>query len=140
MTERSSWDLFCGEHELRAVRPDVRHPFNSEANGFALQLDDITIMVFEDPSDGYRSSAAAPIVHAGPMYELGADPEYIRAPVLVRRWTEDSYGVPDGIELIDRRNGKTLLRLGTANHDDYYPSFTCEWTPKNLADNAVQQS
>lgn len=130
-----SWDDLCGERELRAIRTDVRHPFQAEANGVALQLDDMTVLVFEDPSDGYRSCANDPIIMQAPLYSLGCDPEYIRAPVLVRRWTQAEYGTPDGVEFIDRRNGKTVLRLGTDNSDDYYPSYTCDWRPQNLADN-----
>ncbi len=141
MTEtKSVWDELCGECELRAIATDVHHPFQSGANGVALDLGERTVFVFEDPDDGYRSSATPPMIVPCSLYQFRCNPNYIRVPVLIRRWTEDSYGVPDGVEFIDRRNGKTILRLGTANSDDYYPSFTCEWTPANLADNAEQQS
>ncbi len=139
-TEGSSWDALCGERELMAIRTDVRHPFQSEANGVALDLKDITVFVFEDPSDGYRSSAATPLIARCSLYEFGISPDYIRAPVLVRRWTKSEYGSSaDGVEFIDKRNGKTILKLGTDNSDDYYPSFTCDWQPLNLADNQPNQ-
>lgn len=135
----STWDDICGEHELKAIRTDVRHPFNSDANGCALGIDDMTVFVFEDPNDGYRSSAAEPLISKAPLYSFGGDPEYIRVPALIRRWTKgkSSYSDgSDGIEIIDRRNGKTILLLGTDNLNHCYPCFTCEWTPTNIADNA----
>lgn len=131
----TTWDDLCGERQLRAIRTDVVHPFNSEASGVALDLEDMTVFVFEDPSDGYRSCAAAPLVAKCSLYEFGCSPEYLRVPVLIQRWTKSDYGTPDGVEFIDRRNGKVILLLGTDNSDDYYPSFTCDWRPANLADN-----
>lgn len=139
MTEKkSTWDDLCGNKTLVAVRTDVKHPFQSEANGVALDLGDMTVMVFEDPGDGYRSHAAAPLIAKCSLDEFGICPDYVRAPVLIRRWTQSEYGSSaDGVEFIDTRNGKTILKLGTDNSDDYYPSFVCDWQPKNLADNAA---
>lgn len=131
-----SWDDLCGERELRAINVEVRHPFTNEASGCALDLGDLTVFVFEDPSDGYRSCANEPMIVKAPLYSFGCEPNYIRAPVLIRRWTQSEYGsAPDGVELIDKRNGKTILLLGTDNSDDYYPSYTCDWRPQNLAGN-----
>lgn len=136
-SEKSQWDALCGTHNLLAIRTDVKHPFQSDANGVALDLGGMTVFVFEDPSDGYRSCAASPLIAKCSLYEFGVSPEYIRAPVEVRRWTKSENGDgADGVEFIDTRNGKTILRLGTDNSDDYYPSFTCDWQPQNLADNA----
>jgi hypothetical protein len=134
----STWEDLCGERELRAIRTDVRHPFDSDANGVALDLGDMTVFVFEDPSDGYRSCANEPLITSAALYSFGGNPEYIRAPVLIRLWTKSTYGSDgaDGVEFIDKRNGQTILLLGTDNVDDYYPSFTCDWRPQNLAENA----
>lgn len=132
----TSWDDICGPHTLRAVSAEVRHPFSAESNGFALDLGSLLVFVFEDPSDGYRSSAGPLLTAAGDLYSFGCNPVYIRAPVVIRRWTKGSYGQSaDGIEVIDTRNGATILTLGTDNDDDYYPSFTCEWRPNLLAEN-----
>ena len=54
-----AWEDLYGERELLAIRTDVRHPFNAEANGIALDLGGLTVFVFEDPSDGYRSASAS---------------------------------------------------------------------------------
>lgn len=117
----------CGDHELRAIRTDVRHPFDGDASGIAIQLDDTVAFFFEDPSDGYRSCVAAPLFGNGALYEFGGSPEYVRVPVSVSMRT----GSSDGLEMTDRRNGKVVLVVGT----DYYPSFICSWRPENVADN-----
>ena len=38
----------------------------------------------------------------------------------------------DILEMIDIRNGKTVLRVGTNCYDSYYPYFVSEWVPENL--------
>lgn len=132
---KDAWNELCGERILSAIRTDVRHPFDDSANGCAIELDDMTVFVFEDPSDGYRSSATEPMVCRGPLWSFGCQNiDYLRIPVRVQRWTASEYDyVPVGIELIDRRNGQVILRLGTDNSDDYYPSYTCDWRPQNIA-------
>lgn len=133
-----SWNDLCGMRTLSSIRTDVRHPFDADASGGAFELDDMTVFIFEDPSDGYRSSAIEPMIVKAPMYSFGCSPEYIRAPVLVRLWERSEYGgAAEGIEIIDMRNGKTILRAGTSNSDDYYPSYTFDWMPKELAENAA---
>lgn len=87
-----SWDEICGERQLSAVNVDVRHPFDANASGGAFEIDDMTVFIFEDPSDGYRSSAVDPMIVKAPMYSFGCSPNYVRAPVLVRRWEQSEYG------------------------------------------------
>lgn len=132
-----TWEDICGERQLLAIRTDIRHPFNSEANGVALDLGDLTVFVFEDPNDGYRSAAASPLFAKGSLCEFGVSPDYIRAPVRIEKWRprpdEHYSGECEGLRFIDTRNGKTVLLLGTSNTDDYYPSFVCDWQPQNLA-------
>lgn len=128
------WDALCGDRILNAIRTDVRHPFNADANGVALDLGDLTVFFFEDPSDGYRSCAASPMVARSSMWELGAEPEYIRVPVQIRKHEKsDGGGEAHGLEFVDKRNGKIILVVGTDNSDDYYPSFICDWRPQNIA-------
>jgi hypothetical protein len=119
-----------GEHTLYIFTPTVHHPFDASANGVCLQLDETTYLIFEDPLDGYRSACGKIITYAGTAESLGLGyPELIRAPVLVRQPTREDF---EGIELLDRRNGKTILLLGTDNLSDYYPCFFCEWSPGNI--------
>lgn len=134
-----SWEKLLGEHTLCAIRTDVRHPFDADASGVALDMKTFTVMVFEDPSDGYRSSAAAPLIAECSLYEFGVSPDYIHAPVTVTACANgdgERTGICQGVQFIDRRNGKVILTLGTENTYDYYPSFVCDWRPENLADNA----
>lgn len=134
----SAWSDLCGDRDLMAIRTDVRHPFDADANGVALDFGGITVFVFEDPSDGYRSSAAEPMIAKTGMSEFGCNPEYIRAPVTIKPWTTDDEGcMAEGWEVVDRRNGQMILRVGTSSADDYYPSFVCDWRPQNLAENAA---
>ena len=128
------WKELYGERTLLAIRTDVRHPFSVDAGGVALYLDDFTVFVFEDPCDDYRSMAAEPLIANTPLYNFGCSPEYLRIPVRVSTMA-DCDGA-DGIQLVDRRNGKVILRLGTDNTDDYYPYFVCDWRPQNIAENA----
>jgi hypothetical protein len=136
-----SWDDLLGERTLDAIRTDVRHPFDTDAAGVALDLGGLTVFIFEDPSDGYRSCSAEPLIVKAPLYSFGVSPDYIRVPVRVSRWTKgEREGEADGLEFTDRRNGKVVLRVGTDNTDDYYPSFVCDWRPQNLADNAAVET
>ena len=126
----SNYDQFFGKWELIKIVPDARHPFDPSASGFAFCLWKaakwITAIVYENPSDGYRSSAEDPIIW--PDTPDGGTSVYV--PVLVSALTGD-YAC-DGLEMRDRRNGKIILRLGTENTDDYYPWFCAEWTPENI--------
>jgi len=123
-----------GEHTLVAIRTDLRHPFDPDASGIAIELDTHTLFFYENPDDGYRSSCGEPLIAEASMHSFGVSPEYLHIPVLVRSWTEPN---TDGIEVLDRRNGKTILTVGTANIDDYYPYFVCEWVPRNIQQESV---
>ena len=130
------WKELLGEATLHAVRTDVRHPFDANASGIAVDLGAYTVFFFEDPNDGYRSSCASPMIAQGSMHEYGVSPEYVRAPVLIQPHTKNDGGFPaEGLEFVDRRNAKTILIVGTDNTGDYYPWFVCDWRPQNLATN-----
>ncbi len=38
----------------------------------------------------------------------------------------------DVLELVNARSGAVILRVGTANNSDYYPSWVAEYHPANL--------
>ena len=46
-------------------------------------------------------------------------------------WDED-----DILELVDVKTEKVVLRVGTANCNDYYPYFVAEFDPTAMAANA----
>jgi hypothetical protein len=133
-----SWSELYGEWILNKYCTNVNHPFDTNANGVALEIarngESITVFVFEDPNDGYRSSATPPLIAHCSMYEYAGTGEYIRVPVLIS-FLSYEHGNAEGIEVHDRRNGKLILQLGTNNTDDYYPYFTAEWKPENIEGN-----
>lgn len=84
-----------------------------------------------DPSDGYRSYCEEVRLETdksiGPFF---VDPV---ATVTVREWTNSGRDYqdspPDGFELVDN-DGHVWLTVGTDHSDDYYPSYTFGYTPK----------
>lgn len=133
-----------GERTLEIVpRTDIHHPIpGSDANGCIFSLDGHTYLIFEDESDGYRSSAGPLLSFAGPAFQLGGGsfyPEYIREPVVCSHRTRGEYGGEDDIlEMRSRTTGEVIFRVGTSNVDDYYPSFVCEWRPEGLSANGKE--
>ena len=131
-----SWSDLYGTYKLLVVQPNVRHPFDANACGVALQLDETTVLVFENPDDGYRSTANDPIIFAGSLYQLGGYHEYIHGQFLVRKLDDPNSTYPqEGIEVVDLRNNTVIFRVGTAATDDYYPYYVCNWMPERLAEN-----
>ena len=126
----TSYDQFFGEWDLLIIHTSPKHPF-TDASGFAFTLwrdgDWKSAIVYEDPDDGYRSSAEDPLLYPSPI-ENGIS---VRIPVSISALTDSVYTC-DGLQMQDRRNGKIILRLGTENTNDYYPWFCAEWTPENI--------
>ena len=96
------------------------------------RLDGKCYTATEDPGDGYRSS----------MRELAVSDDAVMknvfAPLKVigRHRTKGSYGDQDDIlELIDAVTGQTVIEVGTASVDDYYPSFVASFSPEAMAHN-----
>lgn len=125
-----------GRHRLDyAPRTDVRHPFDPDANGLAFGLGGTTYIAFEDPSDGYRSQAAPLLEFSGSLFDLGGvSPDYLHdVYVIASHETEGEYGdTNDVLVLRDEITGVELMRVGTSNVDDYYPSFVSWWNPAGL--------
>jgi hypothetical protein len=139
----ATFDSLVGEHIFGCVPLKPRHPFDEDADGVCFMLDDTTYLVFEDPSDGYRSSAGPILSFDGAPYALGGDgggyPEYLKEPVLCTHRTtgEDEY--EDGADILEVRSKETgalIFAVGTRNCDDYYPSFVNSWTPEGLSANS----
>lgn len=112
---------------------DVRHPFDADCCGIAFTLDGVTYLCFEDGNDGYRSCAGPLLSYPGMPYEMGGwQGEYVRWPVLCS-WRDREEGEWGGsAEILEVRLAETgvlILQVGTANSDDYYPSFVAQYTP-----------
>jgi hypothetical protein len=142
----TSWDELCGDRTLRRFVPSVRHPFNADANGVAFELVNgtighesvaLSVFIFEDPDDGYRSVAAPLLTFSVPLWELGLRGlEPLDVPVHISLWADGDEDQYEGLVFTDRRNGRVILRVGTCVTDSYYPYFLSEWTPENLAEPA----
>lgn len=128
-----------GEHVFKYVpKTDIRHPLCNDASGVLFGLDDTIYLVFEEESDGYRSSAGPLLSFVGSAYELGGSyHEYLSEPVICSHGTRGQYGgESDALEVRSKETGGLIFRVGTDNVDDYYPSFVVEWRPENLSANS----
>ena len=121
----------CGMHKLsgvgrRGVASDS-YAWRASVNQFFFTLDGVTYAATEDENDGYRSCMAK-------LEILDAKPAIMFNPADVLCHMEKCDN-GDILEMIDIRNGKTVLRVGTDYFDSYYPCFVNEWIPENLAVN-----
>ena len=131
-------DSLVGEHFLDAVDMETTQVkkwgdsfYNAEVIRF--RLDGKVYNAVDDPSDGYRSNLEKIFVSSDEMKNV-----FSPVKVLARMNTkcgDDESRVNDTLELLDCANGKTILRVGTDNTEDYYPWFVSEWTPANMAVN-----
>ncbi len=96
------------------------------------RLDGIVYVAAENPSDGYRSM----------MKDLVIDNEatmknvFVGCDVICRHIQKGEYDDHDILALVDAKTGKTVLRVGTGNYNDYYPYFVAEFDPTAMAVNA----
>lgn len=126
-----------GKWKIRGVCTTVNHPFDRDANGVAVELSKkdkvYTVFFFEDPSDGYRSSMAVPIILENQMYDFGGNPNMTW---LAERDIQIKPRLPahntDGFEFIDLQTKAKFLEIGTDHTDDYYPCFVMDYTPEKL--------
>ena len=143
MTNIELKDL-VGEHLFRFTpKTDLRHPIDADAGGVMFGLDDVVYLIFEDPSDGYRSHAGPILAFKGDAYQLGGSyHEYIHDQrVICSHETKGQYG--DAADMLCVRSAKTgevIFRVGTNNVDDYYPYFVVEWFPQALDANQAAQT
>lgn len=136
MTLATSLDQLVGPHKMKHTPiTDVRHPFDPDAGGIAFGLDDAIYMVFEDPSDGYRSHAGPLLSFKGRFSDLGARRfDYCDLDVVCSMKTSNG---KEGwerkeCEILEVRvaeTGDLILEVGTENTDDHYPCFIARWTP-----------
>ena len=126
-------DSLCGVHDLSGVEfgcpPSSEHWQRFDGvNAVRFTLDGVTYEAIEDPCDGYRSCLSD-------IYVTMEHPKYQFYPQKVMCYMSDNFD-DDVLRMADTINGKTVMRLGTQNHTDYYPCFCFEWTPENFSCNA----
>lgn len=125
----------CGKHILSGIERGVvqitRYSYHTDdANYTKFCLDGVNYMALEDPDDGYRS-------YLTELYTVDEPCQTIIPPTEVLGVMEDdtNYGKMDVLRFIDIITSKVVLRVGTADTDDYYPYCVQEWIPENLACN-----
>lgn len=89
-------------------------------------LDGKTYSACEDPNDGYRSSMREIIESETPTTNT-FPPVKVSAQLAVP--ASDGSNI---LELTCLATGKIVLRVGTDNSDDYYPSWVASFTPENF--------
>ena len=118
--------------------PDIKmatDTFVSMANGEydfygidhnAIKLNDMIFEILEDPNDGYRS-------YLGAVRIADGDTQYtfFRIPIAkVRIKPIEDDNDFTGYYIIDIKDKHMWGRIGTYYVDDYYPSFACNYYPK----------
>jgi hypothetical protein len=132
MGETMTLKDFCGEHRLTGVdfttAPKADEWVDRDSQVCRFEIDGKTWLAVEDPSDGYRSSmreiresAERPANRWRPVRVVGSMSE------------RGSYGQRDDVlEFRLVKTGEIVLRVGTENTDDYYPSFVADFRPEAL--------
>lgn len=107
-----------GEIKIKGV-PDI-------ANCIRFRLDGIIFVATEDPDDGYRSS----------MDDIQVDPSDAKiknvfpgVQVLCRMSGKHNTVI---LEVVNLKNNKLVLEVGTDDTEDYYPSFVSSFNPEAL--------
>lgn len=106
-------------------------PYDEAANTILFILDNETWLCQEDPSDGYRSSMKS--LERVDGFDFDVQNKF--AAVLVQASHDVGDGNDDILEFLDVESGLVVLQVGTANTDDYYPSYVGNWIPSHLAVN-----
>jgi len=129
--ETVTLEKLVGKHRLDAVdmssekvAEDGWPDSLQDANVLRFRLDGRVYTAIEDPNDGYRSSMRNIFVSDATMSNSFE-------PIEVLARMSETYG-DNILELVDCLNGKVVLRVGTENSDDYYPSFVSDWRPKDM--------
>lgn len=104
-----------------------------DANGFVIELDNKTYVVFEDPEDGYRSCGKICEAKDGEVC-TNTFPEQ---KVLVKYFEgvhSNGWYSPHVwyYEFLNPETNELILKIGTEDYDDYYPRSILEYYPENL--------
>ncbi len=120
-----------GPHKLSGVdvsNVNVKNEYGGEMEDcqcISFVIDGKTCTAIENPDDGYRSSMREIRVNLAPLKNT-----FEPIDVICRYKTDHE---SDILEIIDVKNDKVVLEVGTDNTDDYYPYFVCNWIPENLS-------
>lgn len=94
-------------------------------------LDGITYKATENPDDGYRSYCdALEVSDKLPKYFIPGGNLVMCSMKENEDWAEN-----DVLVIKDFKNGKEILRVGTAYVNDWYPCCVFEYNPENMSCN-----
>lgn len=125
-------NTFLGKHYLSGVEyTTVEDEDGYQYEAFKFCLDGSTYIVSKDPEDGYRSRCREIIISNTPC-SMHFPPHEV-----VGLYDDDMEEV---IKFVDINTGKTVMRFGTENSNDYYPYCVMEWLPENLSANETRRS
>lgn len=125
----SEFESMIGLKKLSAVWR-TRNDSSGE-NGIGFVLDNVAYIAWEDESDGYRSCMDRLQKEDGVVVP---DSAFFAEQSVMATAEEDG----NLLILTCVISGKQVMSVGTINYDDYYPMFTDEWMPQNLAANSVE--
>lgn len=104
---------------------------NEQVTVMYLVLDGVTYEATENPDDGYRS-----YMEDFRVSDHAVANTFVPEEVEVRADTgEGTYETNDLLLLVNPRTGREVVRVGTANTDDYYPCCVLEFDPTALEAN-----
>jgi hypothetical protein len=123
-----------GQHKLTGVdNEQVRIDGDwDDANVLRFVLNGKIYVATENPDDGYRSSLRSLEIVDGPPVKNTFKAVRVEARISDGR-------DEDVLELVDMKNGEVILRVGTENCCDYYPSFVADFMPDRMAVNAKKK-
>lgn len=97
--------------------------YGVDNNSFRLGID--TFDALEDESDGYRSYLRS--IRRNKKNRLFFKTPLARVRVERR---DGKFSDFEGYELVDTRDARVWLRIGTNTYDEWYPYFVFEYQPK----------
>lgn len=122
-----------GKHYLSGFDTTINEINNSKDDDVGVVrfvLDDKTYKAVEDSNDGYRSYLSDLVITDEKISNIFPPQEVV---CKMEKDTRDSINYI--LKFIDKVTNKTVLKIGTANVNDYYPYCVADWYPENLAIN-----
>jgi hypothetical protein len=123
-------DIKQGRGFLEGICDYVRkghYDYDEDCNGYIFRLNGQNYAIWENPSDGYRSYCEIEPT------DLPCKNTFPPQEVFVRLYDEqDGCTKDNGILIYNMDDASLILKLGTDNYDDYYPTARMEFHPENL--------